>query len=79
MRARRYSGKNEAETYEDSPEEIKQRSAKETEILTGNLGDAIITSLEILSDPSQMRNLALLHESLVLVSLPQSVLFSNRF
>ena len=69
VRARRNSGKNEAETYEDSPEEIKQRSAKETEILTGNLGDAIITSQEILTDPTQMRNLALLHESLVIISL----------
>lgn len=65
MRARRNTGHTDGETYEDSPEEIKQRSAKETEILTGNLGDAIITPHEILADPGQLRNLALLQESLV--------------
>ena len=61
----RNSGHADTETYEDSPEEIKQRSAKETEILTGNLGDAIIPAHEILADPAQLRILALLHESMV--------------
>lgn len=65
VRAHRNSGATDGETYEDSPEEIKQRSAKETEILTGNLGDAIIPPHEILADPTQMRILALLQESLV--------------
>lgn len=65
VRARRNTGNTDGETYEDSPEEIKQRSAKETEILTGNLGDAIIPPHEILSDPTQLRILALLQESLV--------------
>ncbi|XP_046631029.1 exocyst complex component 4-like [Daphnia pulicaria] len=64
VRAHRNSGATDGETYEDSPEEIKQRSAKETEILTGNLGDAIIPPHEILADPAQMRILALLQESL---------------
>ena len=65
VRARRNTGNTDGETYEDSPEEIKQRSQKETEILTGNLGDAIIPPHEILSDPMQLRILALLQESLV--------------
>jgi len=64
-KAPRNSGHADTETYEDSPEEIKQRSAKETEILTGNLGDAIIPAHEILADPAQLRILALLHESMV--------------
>lgn len=65
VRAHRNSGTTDCETYEDSPEEIRQRSAKETEILTGNLGDAIIPPHEILADPTQLRILALLQESLV--------------
>ncbi|XP_057377768.1 exocyst complex component 4-like isoform X2 [Daphnia carinata] len=64
VRAHRNSGTTDCETYEDSPEEIRQRSAKETEILTGNLGDAIIPPHEILADPTQLRILALLQESL---------------
>ena len=64
-KASRNLGHPETETYEDSPEEIKQRSAKETEILTGNLGDAIIPAHEILADPAQLRILALLQESMV--------------
>ena len=67
MRAGRQTGHADGETYEDSPEEVKQRSVKETEILTGNLGDAIIPPHEILSDPRQLRNLALLQESLVII------------
>jgi len=63
-KASRNLGHPETETYEDSPEEIKQRSAKETEILTGNLGDAIIPAHEILADPAQLRILALLQESM---------------
>ena len=65
-RIRRNCGNTEGETYEDSPEEIKQRSVKETEILTGNLGDAIIPSHEILADPAQLRILALLQESMAI-------------
>lgn len=65
VRAHRNSGTADCETYEDSPEEIRQRSAKETEILTGNLGDSIIPPHEILADPTQLRILALLQESLV--------------
>ena len=64
-RASRNLGHTDGETYEDSPEEIKQRSVKETEILTGNLGDAIIPAHEILADPAQLRILALLQESMV--------------
>jgi len=63
-RASRNLGHTDGETYEDSPEEIKQRSVKETEILTGNLGDAIIPAHEILADPAQLRILALLQESM---------------
>ena len=66
VRAQRNYGSAEGETYEESPEEINQRSAKETEILTGNLGDAIIPPHEILADPMQLRILALLQESLVI-------------
>lgn len=66
VRAHRNSGTTDCETYEDSPEEIKQRSAKETEILTGNLGDSNIPKHEILADPSHLKILALLQESLVL-------------
>ena len=65
VRAQRNYGSAEGETYEESPEEINQRSAKETEILTGNLGDSVIPPHEILADPMQLRILALLQESLV--------------
>lgn len=76
VRARRNAtGNTDGETYEDSPEEIKQRSAKETEILTGNLGDTFIPPQEILADPAQLRILALLQESLVL--LPWNLIREN--
>ena len=65
VRAQRNQTSAEGEAYEESPEVINQRSAKETEILTGNLGDAIIPPHEILADPMQLRILALLQESLV--------------
>lgn len=70
-------GHTDTETYEDSPEEIKQRSAKETEILTGNLGDAIIPAHEILADPAQLRILALLQESMVSFSPLQLLGFAQ--
>nr|XP_045594627.1 exocyst complex component 4-like isoform X1 [Procambarus clarkii] len=49
---------------EENPEEVGERNRKEAEILTGNLGDQLIPQHEILADPSQLRTLAHLQESL---------------
>ncbi|XP_071536353.1 exocyst complex component 4 isoform X2 [Panulirus ornatus] len=49
---------------DENPEEVGERNRKEAEILTGNLGDQLIPQHEILADPSQLRTLAHLQESL---------------
>lgn len=49
--------------------QVGERNRKEAEILTGNLGDQLIPPHEILADPSQLRTLAHLQESLVSTSL----------
>lgn len=52
---------------EESPEDIRQRNLREAEILAGNLGEGAINSHEILSDVSQLRGLAQLQESMVII------------
>lgn len=54
------SGKEDFESHE----EVRLRNKKESEILTGNLGDTLIPQHEILSDVTQLGVLALMHESL---------------
>ncbi|KAK7083034.1 Exocyst complex component 4 [Halocaridina rubra] len=49
---------------DENLEEVGERNRKEAEILTGNLGDQLIPQHEILADPSQLRTLAHLQESL---------------
>lgn len=48
---------------EESPEDIRQRNVQEAEILAANLGEGGIAANEIISDSEQLRNLALLQES----------------
>uniref|UniRef100_A0A6A7G535 Exocyst complex component Sec8 n=4 Tax=Hirondellea gigas TaxID=1518452 RepID=A0A6A7G535_9CRUS len=48
----------------DSPDEVGERNRKEAEILLGSLGEQIIPPHEILSDPSHLRTLALLHQTM---------------
>lgn len=55
---------NKGGDYEESPEEIKARNRKESDMLTENLGDILIPHHEILGDVQQLRVLALLQESL---------------
>lgn len=51
---------------EESPEEVRLRNKKESEILIGNLASGtLIPPHEILSDVAQLRVLAQLQESLV--------------
>lgn len=50
---------------EESPEEVQLRNTRESQILTGNLGDVLIPRHEILSDVSQLKLLAHLQESMV--------------
>ncbi|KAG8226930.1 hypothetical protein J437_LFUL004648 [Ladona fulva] len=49
---------------EESPEEVRQRNAREAEILAGNLGEGGINAHEIISDVGQLRMLAQLQESM---------------
>ena len=51
-------------TDEESPEEVRQRTQKEAEILTGNLGETEIPLHEILGDIQQFRSLASLQFSM---------------
>lgn len=52
--------------FEESPEEIRFRNKEESELLIRNLSckDSISTC-EIISDHNKLRNLALMHESMV--------------
>lgn len=51
---------------QESPEEVRLRNKKESEILIGNLASGtLIPQHEILADVAQLRVLAQLHESLV--------------
>ncbi|KAG1676105.1 Exocyst complex component 4 [Nymphon striatum] len=49
---------------EESPEQVQLRNTRESQILTTNLGDALIPRHEILSDVSQLKLLAQLQESM---------------
>ncbi|KAL1110251.1 hypothetical protein AAG570_008328 [Ranatra chinensis] len=49
---------------EESPEDVRQRNIKEAEILASNLGEGGIGAHEIISDPIQLKCLALLQESM---------------
>ncbi|GAB6023182.1 Exocyst complex component 4 [Chamberlinius hualienensis] len=49
---------------EESPEEIRLRNKKESDMLTNNLADTTIPVHEIISDVNQLKTLALLQESL---------------
>ncbi|XP_046385414.1 exocyst complex component 4 [Ischnura elegans] len=49
---------------EESPEEVRQRNAREAEILAGNLGEGGINAHEIISDVNQLKVLAQLQESM---------------
>merc|ERR1712156_631903 len=49
---------------EETAEEVERRNTKEVEMLVQNLGSSDIPAHEILSDPTQLRSLAQLHESL---------------
>ena len=49
---------------EETAEEVERRNTKETDMLVQNLGSSDIPTHEILSDPTQLRSLAQLHESL---------------
>lgn len=57
--------RREETTEEESPEDIRQRNVKEAEILASNMGEAGISAHEILSNVSQLKKLAQLHESMV--------------
>ncbi|CAH1408099.1 unnamed protein product [Nezara viridula] len=56
--------KREDTTEEESPEDVRQRNIKEAEILASNLGEGGIGPHEIISDPSQLKCLAQLQESM---------------
>ncbi|XP_025829668.1 exocyst complex component 4 isoform X3 [Agrilus planipennis] len=49
---------------EESPEDIRQRNRREAEILASNLGEGGVSSGEILSDMSLLKELAQLQESM---------------
>ncbi|XP_037071509.1 exocyst complex component 4-like [Pollicipes pollicipes] len=51
-------------SVEESPEEVRERNRRETEILSGNLGDGDIGPGETIADVQLLRQLAWLHESL---------------
>ena len=51
-------------SVEESPEEVRERNRRETEILSGNLGDGDIGPGEVIADVQLLRQLAWLHESL---------------
>jgi len=53
-----------ASEVEETAEEVERRNTKEVEMLVQNLGSSDIPAHEILSDPTQLRSLAQLHESL---------------
>ncbi|XP_071448510.1 exocyst complex component 4 [Hetaerina americana] len=61
--AGRIAGQGRSEE-EESPEEVRQRNAREAEILAGNLGEGGINAHEIISDVNQLKVLAQLQESL---------------
>lgn len=49
---------------EESPTQIQQRNIREAEMLTTNLGEGGISSMEILSDVGVLKELAILQESM---------------
>lgn len=49
---------------EESPEEVRLRNKKESDILTANLADTVIPAHEILSDVGHLKTLAMQQESL---------------
>lgn len=49
---------------EESPTQIQQRNIREAEMLTTNLGEGGISSMEILSDIGVLKELAILQESM---------------
>ena len=51
--------------------------AKESEVLTGNLGDKLIPQNEILRDVSDLKALANLHESMEWLALRLKMFFAN--
>lgn len=53
---------------EENPEDIRQKNLQEAEILVRNFGGRAIVAHEILSDVSQLRRLAQLQESMVIIN-----------
>lgn len=49
---------------EESPTQVQQRNIREAEMLTTNLGEGNISSMEILSDIGVLKELAILQESM---------------
>lgn len=54
---------------EESPTQIQQRNIREAEMLTSNLGEGGISQQEILSDVSVLKELAILQESMVMITI----------
>lgn len=64
----RRSFKREDTVEEESPEDVRQRNMKEAEMLASNLGESGVSSHEIISEPAQLKCLAQLQESMVIIS-----------
>ncbi|XP_072309676.1 exocyst complex component 4 [Eucyclogobius newberryi] len=62
---------------EDEEDYTRTAFAKESEVLTGNLGDKLIPQNEILRDVSDLKALANLHESMEWLSARLKVFFNN--